>query len=153
MEESHGYDVNSGAGLLIICPKTRRILLGLRSGSDKYTGGTWCTFGGMMQNKETPLEAALRENLEESELVPDTTIKQAVFVDATGGKGEAPGFQFYTFIGTVADERAAKINNEHSDYNWFRLSELPKLNLHPGITRMMVDKGSMELIREHVCSC
>ena len=153
MKESHGHDVNSGAGLVIICPKTRRMLLGLRNGSEEYQGGTWCTFGGMMQNEETPLEAALREALEESEISPDNTVKQAVFVDPTGGKGEAPGFKFYNFIATVNEECDAKINHEHTDYNWFRLSELPNLKLHPGINRMMSDEGSSSQIREHICGC
>jgi len=153
MKESHGYDVNSGAGLVIICPKTRRMLLALRSGSEEYMGDTWCGFGGMMQNGETPLEAALREVLEESEIIPDNTVKQAVFVDSTGGKGEAPGFQFYNFIAIVDEERCAKINHEHTNYNWYRLSELPGLKLHPGITRMMADEGSIEQIREHICGC
>ena len=75
MKESHGYDVNSGAGLIIICPKTRRIVLGLRSGSEEYSGGTWCTFGGMMQNKETPLEAALREAIK----ISQSSIEQVIF--------------------------------------------------------------------------
>ena len=72
MEESHGHDVNSAAGLILMCPKTRRVLLALRSGDEEYQGGTWCTLGGMMQNLERPLEAALREAMEEGESGRDT---------------------------------------------------------------------------------
>ena len=151
MKESHGYDVNSGAGLVILCPKTRRMLLALRNGSEDHHGGTWCGFGGMMQNKETPLQAALRETMEESEITPNNTIKQAVFVDSTGGKGEAPGFNFYSFIAIVNDECCPKINDEHKDYNWYRLSELQNINLHPGVKRMMADAGSAEQINHHLC--
>lgn len=151
MKESHGYDVNSGAGLVILCPKTRRMLLALRSGSEEHKGGTWCGFGGMMQNEESPLQAALRETMEESEITPNNTIKQAVFVDSTGGKGEAPGFNFYSFIATVNDECCPKINDEHKDYNWYRLSELQNINLHPGVKRMMADAGSAEQINHHLC--
>ena len=151
MEESHGHDINSGAGLVIICPSTRRMLLGLRSESEERDGGKWCTFGGLMQNKETPLEAALREVMEEAEIKPTKTIKQAVFVDPTG-EGENDGFVFYTFIGTVDEECCPTINHEHEDHNWYRFSELAKLNLHPGIKRLINDESGVERIKEILTS-
>lgn len=148
MEESHGLDINSGAGILVMCPTSRRILLALRTPNTEWEGNTWCTLGGMMQNAETPLDGALRECLEESEIKPDEMIRESFFVDQ---KKPNTGFKFYNFIGKMNEEIKPTINDEHTDYNWYRLNELPRLkNLHSGLKRMFEDERAVEMINQQL---
>jgi 8-oxo-dGTP pyrophosphatase MutT (NUDIX family) len=144
MEESHGYDVPSAAGLLIICPATKRILLGLRSSSSKEPN-TWCNFGGMMQNAENPLETAIRETMEESELKLNNIIKPSFYVNSVSN-----GFNYYTFIAITDNEIKPKINSEHLDYNWYRMTELPRITLHSGLKKMFDDTNSIGKLKKYI---
>ena len=124
MKESHGYDTKDGAGIILLCPLTRRILLGLRS-SDSSDPHTWSNFGGGIQTQESPYQGAFRENIEETEIIPHKIIKEPHINEKDDGS------KYYNFIGIVNTEITPTINEEHDDYNWFRLSEMNDLNLNP----------------------
>ena len=119
--------VKIGAGVLIICQKTGRILLGMRS---KYSDNPnmWCNFGGGVDPELGECEAdviktARREMHEESgytgrvDLIPS-------FVYETPAKT----FKFYNFIGLVGEEFEPKLSWETSDARWFSLDELKKID-------------------------
>ncbi len=149
MEESHGYDVNSAAGLTIICPKSNRMVLALRSPDSGNEPNTWCGFGGMMQNAETPLQAAKRETMEESEIEPDTVLKESFFVDQNV-PNTPPGFKFYNFLAILEDELKPTINDEHSIYKWYRIPQLYGINLHSGVKRMLEDPKSIHTLKQYL---
>jgi len=144
MQETHGCETNNGAGILLLCPSTRRILLGLRS-SDSSEAHTWCNFGGGMQTGETPLKAALRENLEESEIYPAKVIKCPLYVNV-----KDDGYKYHTYIGIVNSEITPTINEEHADYNWYRLSELDDIPLHTEFKAEMDKSEILEVVRKYL---
>ena len=89
---------DKGAGILIICKTTKRLLVAMRS-EEVNEPNTWGIFGGKMDNKETPKEAAKRELIEETgykgnfELIP-------AYVFESPNKD----FTYYNFIGIVEKE-------------------------------------------------
>ena len=144
MLETHGCETNNGAGLLLLCPPTRRILLGLRA-SDGHEPYTWCNFGGGMQTGETPLKAAIRENLEESEVYPFKVIERPLYINE-----KDDGYKYYTYIGLLNSEVNVTINEEHDDYNWYRLSELDGLLLHSDFKNELSKPEIMGVIKKYL---
>jgi len=144
MQETHGCETNNGAGILLLCPSTRRILLGLRS-SDSSEAHTWCNFGGGMQTGETPLKAAIRENLEESEIYPFKIIECPLYINI-----KDDGYEFHTYIGLVNSEVNPTINEEHADYNWYRLSELPDIPLHVNLKEELNKPEIMQVVQKYL---
>lgn len=144
MEETHGCETNNGAGILILCPSTRRLLLGLRSsgGNEPHT---WCNFGGGMQTGETPLKTAIRENLEESEIYPFKIIESPLYINQ-----KPDGYRYYTYIGLVNGEVKPAINHEHDDYNWFRLSELANIPLHSEFSKEIHKPEIIQIIQNYL---
>jgi 8-oxo-dGTP pyrophosphatase MutT (NUDIX family) len=139
MKESIGNDSNKyGAGILIVCKSTKKILLGLRSGGDQ--SNTWCIFGGVLKNQELPLNGAIRETFEESELIPDEIMSKPIHTNLTDD-----GFKYYTFLGFFDTEREPRINNEHLSSGWFGFDELDGLNLHTEFKKSLHPKN-IELI-------
>lgn len=55
----------AAAGGLIICLKTYRVLIELRNDRNKF----WGTFGGMIDPTDASIEAALKRELKEAELL------------------------------------------------------------------------------------
>ncbi|MCF2705955.1 septum formation inhibitor Maf [Arcanobacterium haemolyticum] len=100
----------------------REVLLQLRS-SWSHGGNTWSIPGGAIEWDETPLEGALRECAEETQLT-DLHVRNS-FVDNHGD------WAYTTFV-TAAPAHAEVIHDDESqELAWFPLnSELPG-NLHP----------------------
>jgi len=144
MQETHGYEQNCGAGILLVCPPTKRILLGLRSaGGDEPN--TWCNFGGGVQTGETPLKGAIRENLEECEVYPHNLIECPLYVN------ELPdGYKYYNYIGIVDNEPKPVINHEHDDYNWFRISELSDIQLHSKFGEQLMKPEIIQVVQKYL---
>jgi len=150
MKETVGNDIkNTGAGITLLCPVSRRLLLGLRSPESEHEPETWCNFGGHMQHGETALQAALREMNEEAELRPEKIIENPIYTEENN-KGEDKDFKFYNFLGIVSNEVEAVLNHEHLDYNWYRLSEIPYINLHSGFKKIFKDANAMQIIKNHL---
>lgn len=132
MKESHGYDTKDGAGIILLCPATRRILLGLRS-ADSGEPHTWCNFGGGIQTGESPYQGAYRENIEETEIIPHKVIRDP-HIDV-----KEDGSKYHNFIGIVKTEITPTINEEHDDYDWVTLPEIAELNLNPHFKRSFMN--------------
>jgi 8-oxo-dGTP pyrophosphatase MutT (NUDIX family) len=130
-----------GAGLLIINNKS--VLMGKRSSPDTFADH-WCTFGGTVEDNENPLNTAKREVWEEAKIDSSKLDIQIphVYIDETND-----GFKFITYIAISDDEFEVELNNEHTDYGWFPLTNLPS-PLHPGINRLLANPICMRRIME-----
>jgi 8-oxo-dGTP diphosphatase len=107
-------------------------MLLLRSSEHKAFGGTWSAPGGKLEPNETPLEAAIRETLEETgmELAPHAVhFFQTFYV-------RYPSLDFlyhafYTAIQEMPEELKLQ-PREHNAYLWASPKELASLPLMPG---------------------
>ena len=122
-----------GAGILPVAKSSGKILLGLRAvGGHK---GTWASFGGHAEKKETPRQTALRELSEETGF--SGKIGLTPFWIGTSGPSKNPKRVYHLFIGFVPIEFDPKLNKEHSEARWFYYAEAKKLkNKHPKLDQL-----------------
>lgn len=145
-----------GAGILFICPKTKRILLLLRSMDTDGEPGTWASVGGAIDPNEDPAKAAKREALEEigynytGKLYMAYVWKHPNLRNSLKKTYYLPSYaqpigKFYNFIGVVDKEFDCYLNWENDDYGWFFLDDLP-YPLHSGIKKLLTH--SKDLIQK-----
>ena len=131
------HDTNNarGAGVIVICTSTKRILLGKRGllGSNPET---WAPFGGMVDDTDTSENMAARRELHEEAglfLAEDQVSNLPVYVNYGSN-----GFRFFTFAAFLNYEPQVTINEESSGYAWFRINEIGDLPLHPGFKELVL---------------
>lgn len=130
-----------GAGVLPICLSTGKILVAYRS-ADVNEPHTWGIFGGMIDEDETPHEAARRELEEESGYSGKFKIIPAHVYRSPKG-----GFAYFNFLGIVESEFQAEFDWETENAKWMTLDELEKLKpKHFGLVELL--KHSMKEIQE-----
>lgn len=124
------------AGVAFVTPSGE--ILFLRRAARGYKGdhsGEWCLPGGVVENGETPEQAAVREAKEETGYVSahpdgsDLTQAHAHTLD---------GVHFTTFYQPVADQFVPTLNEEHTDHRWAHIDAAPD-PLHPGV-RATIDE-------------
>jgi 8-oxo-dGTP pyrophosphatase MutT (NUDIX family) len=120
-----GFWGNRGAGCLVLAESTGRVLFAKRS-AEVLEPHTWGTWGGAVDPKESPREAALRE-----------------FFEETGYEGPAPalirlftykhesGFRYYNYLAVVKEEFIPVLDKETEDFRWVEIGDWPS-PLHPG---------------------
>lgn len=119
-----GFWGKQGAGSIVLAKSTGRILLPLRSARVEQPL-TWGTWGGAIDSKENPSDAAKRELQEEAgyhgsiEMVP-----LSVFQKGT--------FKYFNFLAIVSDEFKPSLNWETQSYTWTDIDNLPE-PLHFGL--------------------
>jgi 8-oxo-dGTP pyrophosphatase MutT (NUDIX family) len=144
-EVSALHDLNNrqGAGVLLICTKTRRMLLAKRGLAGAFPS-TWAPFGGMVEPGEATIVGALREVQEEAGIGiginDDGLIRDPIYVDKQGS------FAFFTFAYLCDFEPQVELNDESAGYGWFTLDEAKTLPLHPGMTRLLESPAGQLLL-------
>jgi 8-oxo-dGTP pyrophosphatase MutT (NUDIX family) len=107
---------------VVILDATDRALLLLRPSWINWGANQWGFPGGKLEGGETPLQAAVRETKEETEL--------EVFNLVETHSGVAPVLRaYYTrdYVGNV------KIDFEHDDWKWMSRDEMLQYPLAPGV--------------------
>ena len=136
-----GFWGTAGAGVLIICVKTKRALIGLRSAYVKEPG-TWNLFGGAIDAGEDPGEAARREAEEELGYQGSMRLVPA-YVFSSGS------FKYYNFIGLVAEEFEPQLNWETDKVKWVTYQELLKIRgMHFGLKGLL--NNSSDIIQKYM---
>ena len=144
ISETNNYDF--GAGILLICPKTKKILLGLRS-DNQEDSGVWCGFGGKGEIGETPIQAAMREVWEEAKIHPKdyNVITPALHINKN-----TDSFKFHNYLGITDSEIQPKINDEHKASKWFSMPELSNIPLHFGLKKILSNNDKTTIINNYV---
>ena len=128
----------TGVGALIICPKTKRVLLNLRA-PHKTHSLCWSLWGGMIENDETPKEALLRELQEEIGF----TIPIGRIYPFDIYESRDKHFRYYTFVCITDEEFMPDLNHEAVGYCWTKLGVWPK-PMHTGARRSFCSKKALE---------
>ena len=81
----------------------------------------WSVLCGYVEEDEEIKQAAVRETLEETQIELDAkSVKFLSAYPAHGGRGV-----FYDYICEIEDELEPVIDEEHSDWGYFGLDEIP----------------------------
>lgn len=126
------YWGTAGAGAVLYCDKTKRVLILLRSKTVDQ-GGTWTIVtGGAIDSNENPLNAAKREVFEE--LQYRGPIKKTKLINIFSDIDDLTGneFKYYTFKFIVPEEFKPRFNWENDDYFWWDGRERIPGRLHFG---------------------
>jgi len=123
--EKTGFWGKQAAGCLFLAKDTKRFLLAYRSSAvqDPHTLGTW---GGAMDEGETPKACVLREIREESGYTGRLTLTK-IFTFK-----HPSGFQYHNYVAVVAQEFKPKLDWETQGYEWVEFGNWPA-PLHPGL--------------------
>ena len=137
-----GFWGKQAAGCIFGCPRTGRLLLPLRS--LKVTEpNTWGTWGGALDEDETPEQGVKREIQEETEysgryrLVP-----LSVFVHPSG-------FKYHNFLAIVLREFKPKLNWETHRAVWFEREDIPH-RLHSGLQALLHIESNQRIIEQNI---
>lgn len=126
-DEDHGEVKRRGAGVLLIEP-TGRVLF-VRRGIGSDYPGTWCFPGGLIEESDADeASAAVRELFEEVGEFGDCSADQLKPLD----RRVLGGTDFTTFVQPVDSTFVPQLSDEHIDYHWADLDDLPE-PLHPGV--------------------
>lgn len=132
-----------GAGFLLVCPNTRRILLALRNDSEPR----WANFGGTVERQESSLQCAKREILEEAGFLEgnDYFIESKIPINIS----TYINFVYRCYIATTRYEIIPTLNYEHSEYKWYSIDELP-IDIHFGLRNILGDAKVIKKI-QNIC--
>lgn len=143
--EKTGFWGRRAAGSLFLALDTGRILFALRSNAvqEPNTYGTW---GGAMDDGETPENAAKREASEEMHTDIDIKDIMPLLVFNIPKK-----FTYYNFLTTVDHEFAPNIHHddnwETAGFKWVEFGKWP-VPLHPGTKALLSDYNSLLKIKQ-----
>lgn len=139
----HDTENQKGAGIIVVCTSTRRILMSKRGLICAYPE-YWAPFGGMVEEGEDSLTAGLRELYEEAGIRIDLDDPQLV-TDPWYVNQARNGFKFYSFVYASNIEPVVTLNAESSGYAWFKGSELPH-PMHPGFEELLRSPQGIDLL-------
>ena len=134
-----GFFGKRGAGCIIFAEDTKRFLLAHRSEAVEQSG-TWGTFGGAIDAKENPQEAAKREVHEEAGYAgPLRLVPLFVFKPNT--------FRYFNFLAIVQTEFTPRLNWESQGFEWCEFGKWPS-PLHFGVKSVLSDPVSVRTMTE-----
>lgn len=137
-----GFWGKRGAGCIILALDTGKICLPLRSQYVEQPN-TWGTWGGAIDQGESPEVAAMREVREEAGYTgPIKLIPLYVFEHSSG-------FKYYNFLALVEEEFKPKLDWETQNYGWFEYGNWPK-PLHNGLKLLLNDSSSAQKIMQYI---
>lgn len=107
--------------------------------------GTWCIFGGKIEEGEDRGVALQREILEEAGVkIPSSIIEKAELLHVVS---EEPMLTYYTYLIRVPVCFKPTLNNEHTEYAWMSVEEIAKAYpLHPKFGRtlkLLINDGTL----------
>jgi 8-oxo-dGTP pyrophosphatase MutT (NUDIX family)/GNAT superfamily N-acetyltransferase len=135
-----GYWGKEGAGALILCTSTGRLLMPLRS-ENVQEPGTWGTWGGAVDRGLSPEESVRKEIKEEALYMGDLTLVPLSVYQAPDAD-----FRYHNFLALVEEEFIPHLNWETELAEWCELDDLPK-PLHFGVEALLKSPGIVDTIR------
>ena len=129
-----GFWGKRGAGLLFLALNTGRILVAHRS-SKVEQPGTWGTWGGALDEEETPEEGAEREAREE------TNYKGPMVLKFLWTFTHPSGFKYDNYLATIPKEFKPVLGWETQGTKWIEPHEEWPTPTHPGLKALLKAKG------------
>ena len=122
MEHWRSWTGNVGRAAVVIPICINRVLIMRRSSSDKSYPMLWNFPGGMVERDETPVEGAIRELKEESDLDAreDELTKIGVF--------DENGVEVHLYRLDIDDPKVKLRDGEHDQYAWVPKSQIECYN-------------------------
>lgn len=139
-----------GGSFILMFNKDRNsVLLGRRSQKAEWNPNTWCPFGGTIENTEHPLDTAYREYQEETQISSNLykISSMPIFVKKTLDSNRQM-HRMFLYLGILHCEIYPVINDEHSDYVWCPIEELPTYDTHPIISDLFLDDASVNIMKK-----
>ncbi|MGH3808557.1 MAG: NUDIX hydrolase [Pseudonocardiaceae bacterium] len=117
------------AGLLLRAPDAQGRPLVLMQHRAPWThyGDLWGMPGGARHRDETPVQAALREAVEEAAVEPGRVRVRGAMVEHPGGDA----WSFTAVVADVTEPLAVQPNHESTELAWVPEPEVAALDLHP----------------------
>lgn len=144
-----------GGSFILMFNKSRNsVLLGYRSSDTKWNPNTWCPFGGTIEDGEIPMETAIREYFEETNISPEfyKISKNPVYVkESEDSSGHL--HQMFLYLGMLQNGIDPVINEEHRDFKWVSLNDMLNLELHPIIIDVLSCDKSVDFIKKFLLAC
>jgi 8-oxo-dGTP pyrophosphatase MutT (NUDIX family) len=138
--DNTGFWGKAGAGCIFIALDTGRLLLPLRS-AEVEQPLTWGTWGGAIDQGESPEKAVRREVSEEAGYHGHYEI-EPLFVFKSGS------FRYFNYLAIVDDEFTPHLDWETEEADWFPLDNLPS-PLHFGLASVLKDPASLNKIKKY----
>jgi len=117
--------VSAGGCCAILVTPQSKLLLVKRSAESRWMPNKWGFVGGKIEANEQPDAAIRREIKEEVGLEVNHLIEKFKIV-----RGDKPEYVFYSIVPADAP---VKINKESSEFNFFTLQEIEKLDTVPNL--------------------
>ena len=134
--------MKQGAGFILICPATKRILLALRNEGEPV----WANFGGSVEKYESPLQCAKREIVEEAGFLEGQhyylASKRPIDIS------KYIKFTYRCYLGIMEHEMDPVLNYEHAQFQWCSLDEVPE-NRHFGLKRILSNPKVVKKIKNY----
>lgn len=137
-----------GAFIFMVCPSTLKSLIGLRNMETEWNPNTWFSFGGTMETDETPSITAVREFMEETGIHCDNYSMSSLPLITTQTEDKLG--QIHTlslYLGIMSTEIIPTINEETQKWKWCKLSDIPKLNMHPALISLFTDDSALDKLK------
>jgi 8-oxo-dGTP pyrophosphatase MutT (NUDIX family) len=129
-----------GAGFLILCPSTCRILTVLRNDPEP----TWSILGGGLEKFETPIQCAKRELSEEADFIENRDYE--IVSTRPINIGKYTHFVYRTYLAVSKTEIIPKLNYEHAQYKWVDIDNIPEPR-HFGLVQLLEDDKCIKKIK------
>ncbi len=132
----------SGSFILMVCPKTKRTLIGQRSADAEYSPNKWFSFGGTMEEGEDSASTAMRECFEETGITHEEydISEEPIFTTQLPDHDGIP-CDIHLYLGIIENEKTPLINNETKQYKWSTFGELANLDLHEIFNSFFTNKS------------
>lgn len=124
VSETNVVDKKSRGALSVIINEEGKVLIVKRSPTDKWMPSKYGLVGGGIEEGEEPIDAARRETMEE------VGLKLEHFIDSFNIL-TPPNTVDYVFVAKAPENPQVKLNNEHTEYGWYKLDEINKLDAVP----------------------
>ena len=126
-------DRNWGTSMLVCHPESRKILLGKRIDTQDYANP-----GGMVEFMESPIQAALRETREESNIAINSCGVYGCQPHKSNNGQEWVSFLFFT--DDFDDSYMTPQGQEIEDWGWYDIEDAMNMNLFPP-AKMALEKA------------
>lgn len=128
-------------------PTTNKTLLGLRSSETEWNPNTWCPFGGTIEIGEIPQETAIREYSEETQIEKKSykMSSDPIYVKENVGI-DGQNHVMFLYLGILQGGITPTINDEHQDFMWCDIVNIPTLELHPILVDVFTDDSALSVI-------